>query len=91
MHKLVTVFLASAALVGCAEESKQPQADWTKGDGCEKYFSETSREMANCKAYVAALEAKEKEAGVSLDKAGDEVGRRQGIKRAEPTERTLTE
>ena len=90
MHRLVTVVLATSVLAGCAGEPQGKQ-DWTKGDGCEKYFSETPRDLANCKAFVAAVEAKEKGASVSLYKDGDEVKINQGIKRAEPTETTIVD
>jgi hypothetical protein len=90
MQRLVIVVLATAALAGCAGETNE-KLDWTRGDGCEEYFSETSRDLANCKAFVAALEAKEKAAGVSLFKDGDDVAIKQGLKKAESTEKTLTE
>jgi hypothetical protein len=92
MQKLVTILLATAALAGCANDNESAsQADWTRGDGCERFFSETPRELANCRAFVKSNEEKEREANVSLEKAGDEVSRTKGLKQAEPTERTLTE
>jgi len=92
MQKMITVLLASAALAGCVNDNESArQADWTRGDGCEKYYSETSRELANCRAFVKANEDKEKEVGVSLEKAGDEVSRTRGLKKADPTQRTLTD
>ena len=30
------------------------QKEWVNGDGCERYFSETARDLAACKAYVAS-------------------------------------
>jgi hypothetical protein len=100
MHKLLPAFLGAAALAGCMGGTKQ-EVDWTKGNGCEKYFSETSRDMANCEAFVKAQEEDAKSKGttqaqvqkpsVSLDKAGDEVKMTEGMKVNEEHERTLTE
>lgn len=87
MQKLLPVFIIASALSGCATDP-QPAADWTKNGGCEKYFSETSRELANCKAFVEANETKEKTASVSLDKKGTEIESLRG-KRAETSEKTL--
>lgn len=88
MQKLAIILLATAALAGCTSEPTK-ESDWTKGDGCEKYFSETSRELANCKAYVKALAEKEGAADVSLDKAGATVARTEGLAKQSSSDKIL--
>jgi hypothetical protein len=103
MQKLLPVFLSATVLSGCMSGSNQ-NTDWTLGNGCEEYSSETSRDLANCKAFVKAKEeankttqaaeaatSTAKRTTVSLDPAGDRVKMTQGMKENENFDRTLTE
>lgn len=82
MYKNLSALFLATILAACSSQGSQDK-DWVQGEGCEKYFSETPRELANCKDYTAAKTAKLPDAPVSLEKAGTRVDLDQGLKENE--------
>ncbi len=97
MHKLVTILLGSTTLLaGCADNVDQTK-DWRLDGGCEKYFTVTTREYADCMAFVKSQENKNKpktadaKGSVSLDPQGAYFKEDQDEKINRDTDHTLTE
>lgn len=100
MQKLVTLLLTTTVLVGCDGETRK-EPDWRLNGGCDKYFSVSTREYADCKAFVKKEEEKTKAAstpadnkqasGVSLDPQGAYVKEDENEKINRDSERTLTD
>lgn len=63
MYKIAAASLTALLIAGC--QMQPGSSDWSEGDGCEKYFSETPRDLAACKAYVKAKQEKQQFAGDS--------------------------
>ncbi len=85
MYKKGAILFSLLALTACGAHGDKP--DWAKD--CDKNFSESSREHAECEARVAeqnAAEAAARGDDVSLTREGHDVGLYEGGKEAEVSE-----
>ena len=88
MHKKCAVILSLLVLGAC--DAKRDGPDWASD--CDRNFSVSSREHAECTARVEASREQKRadaagEPGVGLTRAGSEVGPYEGGKELERGER----